>query len=74
MFGDTEEVVTFANTEHALVVLNHRGDLDWMIGWVFIDRFGLLGVSVPQTSMINAIKLLVSIIERFLMGDPDYWE
>ncbi len=32
-------------TEHALAVLNHRGDLDWMIGWVLINRMGMLGVS-----------------------------
>ncbi len=36
---------TFANQEHALCILNHRGDLDWMIGWVFIERSGMLGVS-----------------------------
>ena len=35
----------YANTEHALVIMNHHGDLDWMIGWVFINRCGLLGVS-----------------------------
>lgn len=43
-----EEVVEglpYVNKEHALVVLNHRGDLDWMIGWVIIDRLGMLGVS-----------------------------
>ncbi len=41
--GDLEK---YANSEHALCVLNHRGDLDWMIGWVLIERMGMLGVSV----------------------------
>lgn len=41
--GDLEK---YANSEHALCVLNHRGDLDWMIGWVLIERIGMLGVSL----------------------------
>ena len=49
VFGDHthDNITTYnaMNTEHALVVLNHRGDLDWMIGWVLIDRMGMLGVS-----------------------------
>ena len=46
VFGDDEVIVKYANKEHALVVLNHRGDLDWMIGWVVLNRLGLLGVSI----------------------------
>lgn len=45
LYGDEEVIEKFGNTEHALAVLNHRGDLDWMIGWVIIDRIGMLGVS-----------------------------
>ncbi len=44
-FGQEDLVSRYANKEHALVLLNHRGDLDWMIGWVMIDRLGMLGVS-----------------------------
>ena len=44
MFTKNGEVKKYGNTEHALCVLNHRGDLDWMIGWVFIERIGMLGV------------------------------
>ena len=36
----------YQNSEHAICVLNHRGDLDWMIGWVMIERAGMLGVSL----------------------------
>lgn len=45
VFADTSSILPYVNTEHVLVVLNHRGDLDWMIGWVLIDRMGMLGVS-----------------------------
>ena len=34
-----------ANREHAIVTMNHPGDLDWMVGWVLINRVGMLGVS-----------------------------
>lgn len=37
-----------ANTEHAIVVLNHPGDLDWMVGWSVIDRMRMLGVRILQ--------------------------
>ncbi len=50
---------TFANQEHALCILNHRGDLDWMIGWVFIERSGMLGVSHKLSVLVFFIHLLI---------------
>lgn len=26
--------------------MNHRYEVDWLIGWIFCERIGLLGVSV----------------------------
>ena len=46
MFANEGGIEKYANSEHALCVLNHRGDLDWMIGWVLIERVGMLGVSL----------------------------
>jgi len=45
VYGDVDAIKKHKNTEHAICVLNHRGDLDWMIGWVMIERVGMLGVS-----------------------------
>jgi lysophosphatidic acid acyltransferase/lysophosphatidylinositol acyltransferase len=42
-FMDGDGFKKYQNSEHALVLLNHRGDLDWMIGWVLIERSGMLG-------------------------------
>lgn len=50
---DLDEYFRVIDKEHALVVLNHRGDLDWMIGWVIIDRMGMLGVSEDVWSMLE---------------------
>lgn len=27
-------VLTFPGKEHALVISNHRSDIDWLVGWV----------------------------------------
>jgi len=29
----------FAGKEHALVLSNHRSDIDWLIGWVMAQVF-----------------------------------
>eukprot|EP00250_Pteridium_aquilinum_P006111 c16092_g2_i1 orf=3-614(-) len=29
--------------EHALIISNHRSDLDWLVGWVLAQRVGCLG-------------------------------
>ena len=42
-----------ANKEHAIVTMNHPGDLDWMFGWVVINRVGMLGVSPPVLELFN---------------------
>ncbi|XP_062083206.1 1-acyl-sn-glycerol-3-phosphate acyltransferase 3-like [Humulus lupulus] len=46
------EVHTDADTfrllgkEHALVISNHRSDIDWLVGWVLAQRSGCLGSSL----------------------------
>ena len=45
LFTDIPDPSELANSEHAIVVMNHRGDLDWMVGWVVINQIGMLGVS-----------------------------
>lgn len=27
--------IIFTGKEHALVIANHKSDIDWLIGWVF---------------------------------------
>lgn len=45
IYSDIKNAESFANKESAIVVLNHPGDLDWMVGWAVINRIGMLGVS-----------------------------
>jgi lysophosphatidic acid acyltransferase/lysophosphatidylinositol acyltransferase len=47
-----------ANKEHAIVTMNHPGDLDWMFGWVVINRVGMLG----------GTKAIMKDVARYLPG------
>eukprot|EP01018_Ginkgo_biloba_P000802 Gb_24082 [translate_table: standard] len=33
----------FMGKEHALVISNHRSDIDWLVGWILAQRSGCLG-------------------------------
>ncbi|XP_042442105.1 1-acyl-sn-glycerol-3-phosphate acyltransferase PLS1-like isoform X1 [Zingiber officinale] len=36
-------MVNFTGKEHALVICNHRSDIDWLVGWILAQRSGCLG-------------------------------
>ncbi|CAN0909977.1 1-acyl-sn-glycerol-3-phosphate acyltransferase 2 [Linum grandiflorum] len=42
--------------EHALVLCNHRSDIDWLVGWVLAQRSGCLGSALAV--MKKSSKLL----------------
>ncbi|KAL2940910.1 1-acyl-sn-glycerol-3-phosphate acyltransferase 2 [Bienertia sinuspersici] len=42
--------------EHALLISNHRSDIDWLIGWVLAQRVGCLGST--RAIMKNVLKYL----------------
>jgi lysophosphatidic acid acyltransferase/lysophosphatidylinositol acyltransferase len=44
---DPEVVKNYLGKEHALLLLNHGCEVDWLMGWAICDKFGVLGVSVP---------------------------
>ncbi|KAK9928711.1 hypothetical protein M0R45_025834 [Rubus argutus] len=37
------ETYQLMGKEHALVICNHRSDIDWLVGWVIAQRSGCLG-------------------------------
>jgi lysophosphatidic acid acyltransferase/lysophosphatidylinositol acyltransferase len=45
-FYGKKEDYELVGKEHALVLPNHRSDIDWMIGWIICERTGILGVSI----------------------------
>ncbi|CAK9165062.1 unnamed protein product [Ilex paraguariensis] len=50
------ETFRFLGKEHALVISNHRSDIDWLVGWILAQRSGCLGSTVAV--MKKSSKLL----------------
>lgn len=42
LFTDTE-TLQLMGKEHALLICNHKSDIDWLVGWVLAQRAGCLG-------------------------------
>ena len=43
LYTDPKMYPLYGN-ENGIVVLNHKFEIDFMCGWSFCDRFGVLGV------------------------------
>jgi lysophosphatidic acid acyltransferase/lysophosphatidylinositol acyltransferase len=41
----SDEDWKYLNREHIICIMNHKYDIDWLMGWVVCQRTGLLGVS-----------------------------
>ncbi|XP_019166068.1 PREDICTED: 1-acyl-sn-glycerol-3-phosphate acyltransferase 2-like [Ipomoea nil] len=50
------ETVKLMGKEHALVISNHKSDIDWLVGWVLAQRSGCLGSTLAV--MKKSSKLL----------------
>ncbi|CAI0377081.1 unnamed protein product [Linum tenue] len=55
LYTDSETFRQMGN-EHALVLCNHRSDIDWLVGWVLAQRSGCLGSALAV--MKKSLKLL----------------
>ncbi|XAR69442.1 1-acylglycerol-3-phosphate O-acyltransferase [Bertholletia excelsa] len=55
LFTDSE-TFQIMGKEHALVISNHRSDIDWLVGWVLAQRSGCLGSALAV--MKKSSKLL----------------
>lgn len=53
-YGDKSVIEKFSKRK-SFITLNHYGDLDWLVGWVFSERLGGLGV---RYSLFYALSLL----------------
>uniref|UniRef100_A0A1B6DHQ2 Phospholipid/glycerol acyltransferase domain-containing protein n=1 Tax=Clastoptera arizonana TaxID=38151 RepID=A0A1B6DHQ2_9HEMI len=43
IYIDKDDFKKYYGKEHAYLVMNHRYDIDWLMGWVFCERLGVLG-------------------------------
>eukprot|EP00899_Mesostigma_viride_P011789 jgi/Mesvir1/20610/Mv14838-RA.1 len=58
LFG-TEETYKAMGNEHALMVCNHRSDVDWLVGWIVLERFGLLGAT---KAVVKSILVVLPVL------------
>jgi lysophosphatidic acid acyltransferase/lysophosphatidylinositol acyltransferase len=58
IYGVDEELET-ASLANVIAILNHRGDVDWMLGFSVCDRFGfLLNVKCLMKSFVKYLPTL----------------
>ena len=43
----SDESYKYRGNEHALIIMNHTYEVDWLMGWIVADRCQTLGVSFP---------------------------
>ncbi|XP_074571574.1 1-acyl-sn-glycerol-3-phosphate acyltransferase PLS1-like [Curcuma longa] len=55
LYGDSK-TFELMGKEHALLICNHRSDIDWLVGWVLAQRSGCLGSALAV--MKKSSKLL----------------
>lgn len=66
LYTDPKTYPLYGN-ENAVVVLNHSFEIDFLCGWTFCERFGVLGVreSVPEIPA-NALFFLPRVVVSML--------
>ncbi|CAB0019411.1 unnamed protein product [Nesidiocoris tenuis] len=43
VYIDQDDLKKYFGNEHAMLILNHTYDIDWLIGWIFCERCRVLG-------------------------------
>ena len=51
LFGSDEACRDFGR-EYSLVTLSHRGEFDWLIGFIVAARYGFLQVTLVTSSVV----------------------
>jgi lysophosphatidic acid acyltransferase / lysophosphatidylinositol acyltransferase len=46
IYIDRNDFDKYYGKEHGYLIMNHAYDIDWLMGWVFCERIGLLGVCI----------------------------
>ena len=47
--------------EHAIVIMNHKYDIDWLMGWILAERHGILGVSGCRPFAVRLCWLIIRL-------------
>ncbi|XP_058072313.1 1-acyl-sn-glycerol-3-phosphate acyltransferase PLS1-like isoform X4 [Magnolia sinica] len=71
LYADSETFQSLGK-EHALVICNHRSDIDWLVGWVLAQRSGCLGSTLAimkkSSKFLPLLGSALSLIWRIKYG------
>lgn len=51
-YMDEEDMKKYAGKEHVLLLMNHSYEIDWLMGWVFCEKVGVLGNCKAYTKKV----------------------
>ncbi|CAI0412678.1 unnamed protein product [Linum tenue] len=68
-----DETFNLLGKEHAMLLSNHRSDVDWLIGWVLAERSGCLGSSLAimkrENKWLPVNNRLVNVVFGLCVSD-----
>lgn len=59
LYTDPESYQLYGK-ENAIVILNHNFEIDFLCGWTFCERFGVLGVKKKKNFLVFWLFLVIS--------------
>lgn len=66
IYCDDEVLKKYVGKEHTLLLMNHSYDIDWLIGWMFCEKAGVLGNCKAYAKKV--IQYIPVIIFKFVQG------
>lgn len=60
LYTDPESYQLYGK-ENGIVVLNHRFEMDFLCGWTFCERFGVLGVRTWGKNLCQVTFMYISL-------------
>ena len=61
VYANKEDFKKYFGKEHGYLIMNHAYDVDWLVGWIFCERVGVLGVGNISISKTHLLFYIVKI-------------
>lgn len=62
VYVDKDDYKKYFGKEHGYLIMNHTYDVDWLIGWIFCERVGVLGVIIFNIFIVYLILNLTASV------------
>ena len=71
VYIDKEDLEQYYGKEHGFLIMNHRYEVDWLMGWVLCDRVNILGVSCCHCLIVFCVIVyLLRVFYSFYRTPP----